>query len=130
MRLPMYQPARNSPKHSSEASQFSVTRQITTRQVPADARNSSRHLATAGHALMIDENVGEAIGAQPGLQRASPRRRPCWNGLRTAPPWAAHPARCDGTNLNRLRLRRDLTLTERSRKETIQSVGGRGLSRG
>ena len=45
IRLPMYQAARNSLKHSLDASQLSVTRQTTTRHAPADVRNSSRHLA-------------------------------------------------------------------------------------
>ena len=39
MRLPMYQAAPNSLKHSLEASQFPVTRQMTTRQAPADMRS-------------------------------------------------------------------------------------------
>ena len=47
IRLPMYQAALNSPKHSSKASQFSVTRQTTTRQAPAASRKASLTLSPA-----------------------------------------------------------------------------------
>jgi hypothetical protein len=65
----MYQAARNSLKHSSDANQFPVMRQMTTLQAPAAARNSSRHLAPPGNSAMIDENVGEAVVAKPGFKR-------------------------------------------------------------
>jgi len=41
----MYQAAPNSLKDSLEASQFGVTRQMTTRQALADALSASRHLS-------------------------------------------------------------------------------------
>ena len=61
--------ALNSPKHSSEASQFSVTRQTTTRQAPAASRKASRPFLARVDVGMIDEEVGEAFAAQPRLQR-------------------------------------------------------------
>ncbi len=48
MRLPMYQAARNSLLHSSEASQFSVTRQATTRLAPSLSRSASAQLVAPG----------------------------------------------------------------------------------
>jgi hypothetical protein len=41
----MYQAALNSAKHSSEASQRSVTRHTTTRQAAAESRKACAHLS-------------------------------------------------------------------------------------
>src|SRR5579872_857083 len=43
--LPMYQAALNSPKHSSDASQLSVTRQMMTRHAPAASRSACAHFS-------------------------------------------------------------------------------------
>ena len=109
MRLPMYQAA-------SKLVEAFVRRQpILGNKAEDDAASPGgcpqflAPLARPREACMIDEDVGEAIDAQPSFQFVTPCR-PRWNGLRTGPPCAAHLALCGGTKDNRLRIDRDAAI--------------------